>query len=63
MDPIICTFDEFVDHIKNRLKDVSLQVEYNDHLYSEEEYPKLKALVVDAGSYFCFSNNSEQNGA
>ena len=50
MDPIICTFDEFVDHIKNRLKDVSLQVEYNDHLYSEEEYPKLKALVVDAAS-------------
>ena len=53
MDGIIQSFDEFKP------------VEINDRLYSEKDYPALKALVVDAGSFFaldsCVASKMEHN--
>ena len=50
MDPILCSFDEFVDHLNKHCQDVHGDVILNDKLYSEQDYPQLKALLVDTGS-------------
>lgn len=48
-DGIICSFDEFMEHLNKHVKDLHAEVTLNDRLYSEEDYPKLKALVVESG--------------
>lgn len=48
-DGIICSFNEFMDHLNKHVKDLHAEVTLNDRLYSEEDYPKLKALVVESG--------------
>ena len=65
MDGIIQSFDEFKQHLKNHMSDLHKPVEINDRLYSEKDYPALKALVVDAGSFFaldsCVASKMEHN--
>ena len=48
MDGVIVTFDEFLAHLNNHMDDLRSEVITNDKLYSEEDYPKLKAVLVEA---------------
>ena len=48
-DGILCSFNEFLDHLKKHMNDLHSEVTLNDRLYTEEDYPKLKALVVESG--------------
>lgn len=64
MDGVIVTFDEFLAHLKNHMDDLRSEVITNDKLYSEEDYPKLKAVLVEAGVRFVSSLPcSQQTGA
>ena len=54
-DGILCSFNEFLEHLAKHMKDLRAEVSLNDRLYSEEDYPKLKALLVESGIYIaCF---------
>lgn len=48
-DGILCSYNEFLEHLKKHMKDLHADVPLNDRLYSEEDYPKLKALLVESG--------------
>ena len=49
MDGIVCSFEEFLEHLKKHRKDLHSEVVDNDRLYTEDDYPKLKAVLVDSG--------------
>ena len=64
MDGVIVTFDEFLAHLNNHMDDLRSEVITNDKLYSEEDYPKLKAVLVEAGVGFVSAfPGSQQTGA
>ena len=52
MDGVLTTFDEFLDHMKKHMTDLHSEVVINDRLYSAEDYPKLKSVVVESGMAF-----------
>ena len=63
MDGVLTTFDEFLDHMKKHMNDLHSEIVVNDRLYSAEDYPKLKAVVVESGMVFCvIFILSQQNG-
>lgn len=63
MDGVLTTFDEFLDHMKKHMTDLHSEVIINDRLYSPEDYPKLKSVVVESGMAFVlFLIISQPNG-
>ena len=63
MDGVLTTFDEFLDHLKKHMTDLHSDVVINDRLYSAEDYPKLKSVVVESGMVFvCCFIISQPNG-
>lgn len=62
-DGILCSFNEFLEHLQKHMKDLHADVPLNDRLYSEEDYPKLKALLVESGALSCSClTNSQFDG-
>ena len=62
-DGIIVTFNEFMEHLQKHMEELKSEVVTNDRLYTAEDFPKLKAVVVEAG--MCFDQmviSSQQNG-
>lgn len=51
-DGILVTFNEFMEHLNKHMEELKSEVVTNDRLYSEEDFPKLKAVVVEAGRKF-----------
>lgn len=62
-DGIIVTFNEFMEHLKKHMEELKSEVITNDRLYTAEDFPKLKAVVVEAGMRFDqMFISSQQNG-
>ena len=62
-DGIIVTFNEFMEHLQKHMEELKSEVVTNDRLYTAEDFPKLKAVVVEAGMHFCpMIISSQQNG-